>query len=268
MKKMVRIISILVIIIVGLIIINIYNEHTRSINKVDNMYLIKKSKNFNIYCYTKEKQKYLNKEFLNELSKSLENTYKEFTNLFDSKFDSKFDEKIDVKIYETSKDLGESLGISNCNALGYGGVGDIRVVLDIESIVNNKFISIFTHELIHVITLNKNVNLESNYALLEGIATYYGNGITNTEKYNIKSITNNDELPDIKKILYSKSDEIFNMFGYSLYATVIEYINNIYGKEMIVKINNEIGNKTIFEILDYTNEEFDENFMQYIKSEF
>lgn len=231
-------------------------------SKYSDMYLIKNSSHFNIYCYTKN-NKYLDDNFLNEITISLEKNYNEFTDLFNTNFNN----KIEVKIYKTTEDLKTSIGANykDFNPIGYGGLGDIRIVLDIESILNKDFIPIINHELIHVITMNKNYKIENNLWLLEGIATYYSNGITDEEKMFIKFAAISDTLPSINEIVLKESNNILNEFGYTLYASLIDYIDKEYGNVIIAKITDEIGNKSLFDILNCSNEELEKEFINYIK---
>lgn len=250
-----------------IIIVSIFSIHKTFniisvMSKYSDMYLIKNSSHFNIYCYTKN-NKYLDNNFLNEITISLEKNYNEFTDLFNTNFNN----KIEVKIYETSEELKTSIesNYKDFNPIGYGGFGDIRIVLDIESILNKNFIPIINHELIHVITMNKNYKIKDNLWLLEGIATYYSNGITDEEKMLIKSEANSNNLPSINEIVLKESNNILNEFGYSLYASLIDYIDKSYGNVIIAKITDEIGNKSLFDILNCSNEELEQEFINYIK---
>lgn len=262
MSKIIKFISIIIVIFL-ICVTCIYKQNSNPYDKEKEMYLLYKSKNFNIYCYTRENKKYLSKDFLKEISLDVEKQYNKLTDLLDIKFM----DKVDIKIYESSDELKESIGLKSGNfeAMGYGGLGDVRIVFDIKSIVNKNFIPIINHELVHVITIKSNPKIEESLWLLEGVATYYSPGIKNEERKLIKEASAEDTLPKINEII-SSSSNVVDEWGYMLYTSLIDYIVREYGEEKLVEIINNIGERNIFDTINNTESEFSDGWIKFIKS--
>lgn len=235
-------------IIIGVILfINFY----KPFDKEKELYKVLNGKHFTYYSYTKDNIKEI---------KSLNNYINSIYDDFENNLGVNIEKKIDIMIYKEANDLTSAIDFGTPeNGVPLGGANGIGIYL-VENQNAYDIKEIFRHELIHKLTLARNVSM-SNPAyewLGEGIAYYY-TYIDNNKNYRannalrVAALTNN--IPDLNTIL-KNSSSVTDEFGYDAYRAIVDFIISEYGNNKLLEIIDNAGVKNVNEVLNITEEKF------------
>jgi len=243
-------------IIIGVVLfINFYKPY----DKEKELYKVLNGKNFTYYSYTKD-----NTKVIKDLNKYINSIYDDFEKNIGVDIDS----KIDVMIYKTSSDLTSAIDFGAYKSLEPVGAANGVGIYIVEIQNGSDIKETFRHELIHKLTSARNVSTDNAAYewLSEGIAyynTYFDNNIyyRTNNALRVSGLTNN--FPDLSKIL-KNSSSVTDEWGYQAYRAIVDFVISKYGNDKLLEIIDNVGVKNINEILNLSEEEFIEEWKNFM----